>query len=241
MILRSLSHFLICFLAVFSLNAFAVDEPDPLQPLNQIIFYLNEMTFSLYIKPAATAYDTVAPLPVKEGVKNIIRNVRCCPHTVNNFLQGKFEQGFKSAARLLVNTTLGLGGIFDVATALGLPEYKETLGDTLYAWGWKKSSYLMVPLVGPCTIRDAWGLAGDFFMSPTAYLEPDWRNIYYLTVLIDDHRNAQDIHDLIAIAGVNDYDFVRSSYFQHRQFQLTGEVEEPAPDQQNTLLGEPPE
>lgn len=222
--------------------ALAVDNlnNDPLSGINRVTFYLNHMAFALYIKPATKVYG-VLPLPAKESANNFIQNIRTVPYTANSLLQGKILDAGKGALRFVLNTTLGIFGLFDVAHEIGLPEKIVTFGDTLYVWGWKESSYLVVPLVGPSTIRDTISLVADYFMAPSAYFKPDVWNPYYLTVLVNTNYRAKDVHDLVSIAGVNDYDFVRSSYLQHRQFQLSGK--EPDFENQNdiNMLGEPPD
>lgn len=211
---------------------------DPLFEPNRVTFYFNHVIFTLYVKPAAVLFDLL-PLPVKESVNNFIQNIRMVPYTINSVLQGKIEQGAKNALRLAVNSTLGVGGLFDVAGELGLPEHWESLGNTFYAWGWKESSYLVVPLIGPSTIRDAWGLGGDYFLTPSAYFPPDWWNPYYILILVNTNYRAREVQNLVSIAGVNDYDFERSSYLQHRQYELTGEI--PHLDDSGSDLSGPPD
>lgn len=215
-----------------------VDE-DPFNQVNRATFYFNHMIFALYIKPAAAVLDKM-PLPAKESLNNFIQNIRTVPYAINGFLQGKIEQGANGTLRFALNTTLGIAGLFDVAAEMGVPEKICTLGDTFYAWGWKESSYCVVPLVGPSTVRDAIGLAGDYFMAPSAYFPPDIWNPYYILVLVNTNYQAKQVQDLVSIAGVNDYDFVRSSYLQHRRYELTGEIA-PLRDAQDHVLQGPPE
>jgi phospholipid-binding lipoprotein MlaA len=228
--LKKLKHSIAIILLLTSTSIFAecsytctYRPEDPLFEINRTTFYLNHLIFTLYVKPAAAVFDKF-PLPVKESVNNFIQNIRMVPYTINSFLQGKIEQTAQNALRLVINTTLGVGGLFDVAAEMGLPEHLETLGDTFYTWGWKESSYLVIPLIGPSTIRDAWGIGGDYFMAPSAYFPAEYWNPYYLMVLINTNYRAKEVRDLVSIAGVNDYDFVRSSYLQHREYELTGEV-----------------
>lgn len=220
--------------------AVAVENNDPYEPINRIIFYFNQITFGLYIKPAARAYDVLLPFPVKAAVHNFIINMRTTRYFANDVLQGEFLMAANDAARFILNSTLGIFGLFDVATPIGLKRYSENLGNTLYRWGWKNSNYLIVPLVGPSTVRDAVGLAGDFFLTPPTYFQPKWRDNYYIMVLIEEHHDLHDVEDLIAVAGVNDYDLIRASYMQHRSFELSGGVVPDADQNGNDLLGEPP-
>lgn len=203
---------------------------DPYIEINRASFYFNHLVFSLYVNPATKVYK-LFPLPVRESVNNFIQNLRTVPYTINSFLQGKIEQTFRMGTRFLLNSTAGIFGLFDVAAEVGLLEKKETLGNTLYAWGWKDSNYFVIPLIGPSTIRDGWGLLGDYFMVPSAYFPPKYWNPYYITMLINQNYRAQEVKDLVSIAGVYDYAFIRSGFIQHRHYELTGE----------TLGGEDPE
>lgn len=213
---------------------------DPLQPVNRVTFYFNQMAMALYIKPVARTYDLVVPLPAKESVHNFILNVRTVHFTANNLLQGKIGPALNNAACFVINSTLGIFGLFDVASSLGMKVYPERFGNTLYKWGWTKSSYLVVPIIGPSTIRDTFGLVGDYFMSPPAYFKPEWRNTFYVVDLIDIYQSTQDIQNILVIAGVNDYDFVRSSYLQYREYALSGQVIPSLDSSGNDMLGEPP-
>ncbi len=229
---------LVLVLATSSLLATdAID--DPLEGVNRSIYYFNQMAYHLYIKPVAHTYDVVFPVPVKESVHNGIRNMGTVRMVANDMLQGKLCDAWGNGVRFVINSTLGIFGLFDVATPMGWPERKIDLGRTFYAWGWRDSSYFVIPIIGPSTIRDAWGVAGDYFMSPPAYFKPKWRNAYYGVALVDAHHEAQNTEDLIAIAGVNDYDFVRSSFIQHRMFELTGGAAQ-GDHHGNDMLGEPP-
>lgn len=229
--------------AIILMNSAIAQEyttSDPLEPLNRVTFFFNQMTFGLYIKPAARVFDLVLPLPAKESVRNFIINMREPRYFVNNVLQGEVAQAATTVARFVVNSTLGLFGFFDVATPMGLKVQPESLGNTLYKWGWKNSSYFVFPLVGPSTIRDSAGLLGDFYLTPPTYFETKWRDLYYLVVLIQEHHDAKDVEDLLAIAGVNDYDLMRSTYMQHRAFYLSGGELSDSDEQGYYLLGEPP-
>lgn len=239
--MRFISRSIVTILIAALMNtAIAVEANDPFEPINKIVFYFNQITFGLYIKPAARAYDVLLPFPVKAAVHNFIINMRTTRYFVNDVLQGEFLMAANDAARFVLNSTLGIFGLFDVATPIGLKFYSENLGNTLYKWGWKDSNYLVIPLVGPSTLRDGVGLLGDFFLTPPTYFQPKWRDNYYIMVLIEEHHDSQDIEDLVAIAGVNDYDLIRASYMQHRSFELSGGVVPEADQNGNDLLGEPP-
>lgn len=239
--LHIIKRYIAIFLLVVSTGVYA--EPvyvpeDPYIEVNKFIFYFNHTVYALYIKPAAAVFD-MFPLPAKESVNNFIQNMRTTYYAVNSFLQGKIEQGAMNTLRFALNSTLGIAGLFDVAAEMGLPEKKSTLGDTFYAWGWENSDYFIVPLIGPSTIRDGIGMAGDYFMTPSAYFPSDVWFPYYMLVLINQNYMAKQVRDLVSIAGVNDYDFVRSSFLQHRRYELTGDV--PFVEGEDQALHGPPE
>jgi len=215
-------------------------NPDPLEKLNRRLFQTNKIVDSLYIKPAAKAYETVLPYPAQMSVSNFIGNIGEVPVVINGILQGKFEQAVRDTFRFGINSTLGLLGLFDVATQMGLEAHKEDFGKTLYAWGWKESYYFVIPILGPSTIRDAVGVAGNLFISAPSYFKPKWRNRYYALTLLDKRTKASEFEGIAGAAGINYYNLVRSSYLQNREYQLTdGKV----PLKSNTggdLLGEPP-
>lgn len=229
--------------AIFLMSSAVAQEYsncDPLEPLNRITYFFNQMAFGLYIKPAARVYDLVLPLPAKESIHNFIINMREPRYFVNNFLQGEMAHTATTVARFVVNSTLGIFGLFDVATPMGLTVSPQSLGNTFYKWGWRSSSYLVLPLVGPSTIRDGTGLLGDFYLTPATYFKPKWRDLYYLVVLVEEHHDARDVEDLMSIAGVNNYNLMRSTYMQYRAFSLSGGIISDSDDQGYYLLGEPP-
>lgn len=218
----------------------ALSNPDPMESLNQEIFAFNKFIDSAYIKPASVAYDKVLPMPAKMSVSNFISNLGEIPVVANGILQGKFDQALRDTVRFGVNSTLGIFGLFDVASQIGLSAHKEDFGKTLYAWGWKESNYFVIPILGPSTVRDAVGMAGNLFISAPAYFTPKWRNRYYVLVLVNKRSEYSEFEGIVGVAGVNYYNLVRSSYLQNREYVLT---EGKVPMKSNAggdLLGEPP-
>lgn len=218
-------------------------ESDPMEPLNRKIYLFNKITDSLYIKPATTAYENVLPLTARMSVSNFINNLVEVPTIINGLLQGKVFQALSDTLRFGVNGTLGLFGLFDVATQIGIPAHKEDLGKTFYAWGWKNSSFFVIPIIGPSTIRDALGIFGDLYLQVPSYFKPDWRNRAYFLALINRRQDLHEIDSIVGVAGVEYYNLVRSGYYQHRAFELNDRV---VPiDNEDTpglnVLGEPPD
>ena len=219
----------------------AVTKDDPLESVNRPIYFINNFVDRLYLRPAMITYNTVMPYPVKAGVENFYANVGTVLTLVSDVLQFKPKDFIKDAARLVINSTLGLAGIFDVATPMGLEPHRTDLGQTLYAWGWKDSSYFVIPLLGPSTVRDAIGLFGELWLWPPSYLEPKWRNRSYFLALLNRRYVARDLEAIIGVAGVENYELVRSGYMQNRLFKLTdGKVATESHDGVD-MLGEPPE
>jgi len=219
----------------------AEPEDDRLQSINRPIYFLNNFIDRLYLRPAMITYDTVLPYPVKAGVENFYSNIGTVLTLVSDLLQFRIKDFFNDAGRLVINSTLGIGGVFDVATPMGLKPHRTDLGQTLYAWGWKESSYFVIPLLGPSTVRDAVGLFGELWMWPPSYLEPKWRNRSYFLALLNRRYVARDLESIIGVAGVENYELVRSGYMQNRIFKLTDGKVSGQSSEELDMLGEPPE
>lgn len=224
-------------------DLYAIEQNDPLEPINRNIYKFNKMTDSLYIKPVTMAYETAVPFGARIVVSNMYNNFGEVPTIINGLLQAKIGQVFNDALRLTINSTLGVFGFFDVATELGLTAHKEDLGKTFYTWGWKNSSYFVVPIIGPSTIRDAIGMVGNlYFMVPT-YFKPKYRNYAYILGLVNRRQDLHEIESIVGVAGVEYYNLVRSSYYQYREYELiNGKVLNPndiTPG--DNILGEPPD
>src|SRR5690606_5704408 len=143
-------------------SADAVD-PDPLEPANRAFFTFNETLDQYLIRPVAETYVEVAPRPMRTAVTNFFNNLTYLNVILNSFLQGKFYQGVNDTARFVINSTLGVGGLFDVATDAGLPAHQEDFGQTLAVWGASQGAYLYLPVRGPNSVRDAPDLATSYF------------------------------------------------------------------------------
>lgn len=137
------------------------DERDPIEPVNRVMFKFNDTADRLILRHVASGYKTVVPEFARKGVNNFYSNVGTVGDMINNFLQGKPRRGFSDAARILLNTTLGWFGFFDPATDAGLAKHNEDFGQTLGVWGLPQGPYLMLPLLGPQTVRSTAGLAVD--------------------------------------------------------------------------------
>lgn len=193
---------------------------DPLEPLNRATFSFNETADRYVMRPVAQVYD-LAPLPVKVGVGNFFGNLGDFWIGVNNLLQGKFVDGLSDGGRLLINSTVGIFGIFDIATEMGLEKHDEDLGQTLGRWGVGDGPYLVLPLLGPSNLRDTVGLVGDLNVDPIWGVE-DIGERNRLTALRFINRRAQLLGaDTTADqAALDKYGYMRSFYMQYRRSQV---------------------
>lgn len=144
--------------ACASKNSATYDERDPLEPVNRVIFKVNDVVDRILFRPAAAGYEFAVPNVVRQGVNNFFTNAGTVGDMVNNFLQGKPRLGLSDAARIALNTSLGWFGLFDPATDAGLAKHNEDFGQTLGVWGFPQGPYLMLPLLGPQTVRSTVGL-----------------------------------------------------------------------------------
>ena len=161
---------------------------DPWEKLNRRVHRFNMVVDRRVAKPLATAYVHVVPRPVRLGVSNFFNNLGQPVSALNALLQGKPKQAGQSAGRFLLNTTLGIGGLFDPATAANLPNRSEDFGQTLGVWGWKRSRYIELPLFGPRTLRDVFGMAADAPLSPTRQVEDDKARVFLQGLQLVDVR-----------------------------------------------------
>jgi phospholipid-binding lipoprotein MlaA len=194
------------------------DPRDPWEPFNRSMFAVNDTLDRSIARPVARGYVKAVPQPMRTGVGNFFTNLNYPSTVANSLLQGKFAQFSNDLGRLLVNTTLGIGGLFDPATQFGLDTNDEDLGQTLGKWGMPPGPFLMRPILGPSTVRDTFGDAADFFIDPKHYVESPWLK-YGLYVQEIVHRRAQ----LLSAEAVQDnaydpYSFMRNAWLQRREY-----------------------
>lgn len=189
---------------------------DPWEGFNRRIYAFNEVADRWVLRPVASGYRTITPDPVQRGVGNFFNNISEVSNVLNNLLQGKVREGATDASRLVINTTVGVAGLFDVAGRWGLPPSNEDFGQTLGAWGVDSGPYLVVPLLGPRTVRDGFGTVVDGYSDPVAYIGHDPTRIGLLGLRIVDTRAAL-IPTEEMIRG-DRYLFLRDAYLQRREF-----------------------
>ena len=194
------------------------DPRDPFEPLNRGIYTFNDTVDKAVTKPIAQGYRAVLPSPVRTGVSNFFSNIDDIFVTANNLLQFKFHTAASDFTRLLANTTLGIGGLFDVASGFGLPKHNEDLGQTFGYWGIGDGPFLMLPLLGPSNVRDAVGSGIQ------TYADPVWnlnnvavRNSLAGLRVVNSRANLLDAEKVLDEAALDPYTFLRDSYIQQRR------------------------
>lgn len=202
---------------------------DPWEPFNRDVHAFNEGVDKVVFRPVAKAYDTVMPDAPQRGVRNFFNNLQFPVTFVNLLLQGKLEDAFASTGRFLMNSTIGLLGFMDVATKAGIPEYDEDFGQTLAAWGWKESRYLVVPFLGPFTVRDLGGRGVAGYLSPTTYMIREHDNYWPLIIDLVSLRAELLPFDKDLEESNDPYALVRDAYLQNREFKIY-DGDPPAPD-----------
>lgn len=196
---------------------------DPWEPLNRRVHRFNNAVDRRIAKPLAQAYVKVVPRPVRLGVGNFFNNLGQPVSALNALLQGKPKVAAQALGRFAINTTLGVGGLFDPATDAHLPNHSEDFGQTLGIWGWKRSRYVELPLFGPRTVRDVFGLVGDAPLSPIRQVEDDPPRIFLQGLQLVDLRTRLLSLDSMREGAADDYSLVRDAWLQRRQYQIFGD------------------
>lgn len=212
--------FLVCAATIVAASGCATtasNPKDPFEGFNRAMFAVNE-GLDVVVKPVAQGYDTVAPLPVKVVVGNFFGNLWDAWTALNNLLQGKGGQALSDVGRVLINSTVGIGGAFDVAGEMGLTKHSEEFGQTLAVWGVGDGPYFYWPLIGPRTTRDTFGWMVDTFYDPVWRLDDmALRNSLVATRYIDLRATLLPSDKVVDEAAFDKYNYIRDAYLQHRR------------------------
>ncbi|MEO7156615.1 MAG: VacJ family lipoprotein, partial [Vicinamibacterales bacterium] len=146
---------------------------DPLEPMNRALYSVNEAIDTAVMKPVAETYVATVPVLVRTGVSNFFNNIDDLFSALNGMLQGKPDKAGNDFGRVMLNTGFGIGGIFDLASMIGMERGEEDFGQTFGVWGFTQGPYLFIPIIGPSTFRDGTGLAVRFALGPTGYINED--------------------------------------------------------------------
>jgi phospholipid-binding lipoprotein MlaA len=191
---------------------------DPIEPVNRAIFQINDKFYFWALKPVARGYNAVVPEPVRISVRNFFRNVKMPIRFVNSLFQGKFKGAGTELARFGINTTIGGAGFFDVAKSkFDLSPYNEDFGQTLGFYGMGGLMYIVWPILGPSTVRDTIGFAGDSFLNPVSYINP-FEAALGVTAYEQINKTSLDLgtYENLKASFVEPYIGVRDAYIQNR-------------------------
>jgi phospholipid-binding lipoprotein MlaA len=199
---------------------------DPLEPFNRGVTRFNDHVDAALLKPVATAYARNVPWPVREGVSNLFGNLGDAWSAVNSLAQLKIANAAQNATRFAFNTVFGLGGVLDIAGEAGIPRHKEDFGSTLARWGVPAGPYLVLPLLGPSTLRDAAALPVDWRGDALSHVTPPAdRNALAAARLVDARAKLLPLEPMLRDA-MDRYMFTRDLYLQHRKAQIQGDEED---------------
>ncbi len=194
------------------------DNEDPLEPVNRASFTFNETLDQYIMKPIASGYVQVTPKLARSGVTNFFNNLSYLNVMINSFLQGKIDDGLSDMTRFIFNSTIGLGGLVDVATPMGLERHNEDTGQTLAVWGAEQGPYLYLPIFGPDTVRDIPNRATSYLLNPLTYVSGTILLPVTALNVINQRANLIEATNFRDEAAVDTYTFTREAYLQRRNY-----------------------
>ena len=209
-------RFLLILLLSFPI--FGEEINDPFEDLNRDIFIFNEKLDEKLLKPAALTYRKVTPQFARTGVTNFFNNLEEIDTTINQVLQGEIKYAFNDAGRFVINTTIGLFGLIDVASKMGLERHEEDFGQTLGVWGFDSGPYIMIPFLGPSNPRDLLSRPISSFLSGTFAMEDN--DVKITLVGIDALETRERLLDAETLIIGDKYIFVKDAYVQSREYEI---------------------
>ena len=223
-----MNKFFLLIVAVFILHSEDSDEDnniDPYENLNRVVFDVSDSLDQNLLRPTAQVYSDYTPLFLKDTVTNFFSNLGEIDTAINQLLQGKPELAVNDSFRFIINSTLGLGGLFDIASRMGLERHDEDFGQTLGVWGVSSGPYVFVPFVGPSTVRDVFGIPLSWYVSGSFAIEDNSTKILFSFLdVIETRERILAAENLI----VGDkYEFVKDVFLQSREHYVQdGELED---------------
>ena len=203
---------------LFSFPLFAKEINDPFEDLNRDIFVFNEKLDEKILKPTALVYRKVTPQFARTGVTNFFNNLEEIDTTINQVLQGEIKYAFNDAGRFVINTTIGLFGLIDIASKMGLERHEEDFGQTLGVWGISSGPYIMLPFLGPSNPRDLLSRPISSFLSGTFAMEDN--DVKFTLVGIDAIETRERLLDAETLIIGDKYMFVKDAYVQSREYEI---------------------
>ncbi len=231
--------FLLSGCATSQVNENNTVNNDPIEPVNRKFDAFNETLDKYLMKPIAENYVNFTPRPLRTGVTDFFDNVSYLNVILNSLLQGKLDQGLSDVFRFVFNSTIGIGGLFDVATGMGLEKHNEDLGQTFAVWGSDQGAYLNLPVFGPNTVRDAPNLLTSALLNPITYISSAVLWPVSALNLINKRANLLEATNIRDEAAIDPYSFTREAYLQQREY-LIHDGSPPA-EGYNAIFGEQPE
>lgn len=214
------------------------DPRDPWERMNRATYAFNDKFDKSIFRPVARGYRTAVPHVVQTGIRNAFDNVDTTITMVNDLLQGELTGFMHDTSRLLVNTVIGIGGLFDPATAMGLEKRDRDFGQTLGRWGAHAGPYLVLPFLGPSDVRDTFGKAGDTYGTPRTYISNTWWNYGSWGLEKVDWRSRVLDSDHLLDSAYDPYAFLRNAYLQNRAFKVRGGTSQSEEDEEQKMLEE---
>jgi len=212
--------------------AAAPSREDPFEPMNRALYQFHDTVDTAVVKPVARAYIDIVPEFVRTGVSNVFNNIEDLISAVNSLLQGKLDKFDDDLARVVLNTAFGVGGIFDLASMVGIERGNEDFGQTFGAWGLPQGPYLFVPFFGPTTVRDGSGTIVRIMVGPVGYIgEVPLRNSLYGLGAVDLRAQALSAGAIVDTAALDRYLFIRNAYLQRRRYLLYDGKPPPEPEE----------
>lgn len=215
---------------------------DPFEGFNRSVFSFNDAIDTAVLKPVAQAYQDVVPEYIRTLIGNVFGNVADAWSAVNHFLQGKFESGAQMSFRVATNTVLGFGGLLDIGTEIGLEKQPEDFGQTLGRWGAPAGPYLVLPLLGPSTVRDTLALPADMSFGPTYYIDDTRAKLLGVTALsvVNTRASLLGASKVLDDVALDRYGFLRDAYLARRLNQVHDGNPPEAPDEPEEDEAPPP-
>jgi phospholipid-binding lipoprotein MlaA len=220
-------------------------KPDPrdrFERMNRSIYAFNVAFDHAILRPAAVGYVKVTPTPVRRSISNFLSNLAYPRTIINDLLQAKFHDGANDLARLLMNSVIGIGGLFDPASRAGLDRHVEDFGLTFGRWGVQTGPFVMLPFLGPSSVRDTIGLIPDEATNPTWYVTNPYASWGLFLIDVIDIRVALFPTDKPIASAYDPYAFVRNAWLQHRDYLVHGDTaptEELPPDPDDAASAPP--